>query len=38
MVGPEETPDVMIMAKELVVDDRSESFRTFFVKPPNGYK
>lgn len=38
MVGPEETPDVMIMAKEPVVDDQSESFRAFFVKPLNGYK
>ena len=35
MEGPEETQNVMPMAKEPVVDDRPEQTRAFFVKPQN---
>jgi hypothetical protein len=38
MLGPEQTPDVMHVAKEPIVDDRPEWTRTLFVKPLNGYK
>jgi hypothetical protein len=38
MVGLEETPNVMHMMKEPVVDDQPEQIFTFFVKPPNIYK
>jgi hypothetical protein len=38
MVRPEETPNVMPVAKESIVDDRLERICALFIKPSNNYK